>query len=63
MPVSYDEYQDSKSQMTIQEKKMQVLNQRYEDEKVTLTEQEIWERDQQKKTLAKYGAQDKQEQK
>ena len=63
MPASYDEYQDSKSALTQKEKRLQLLNQRYDDEKVTLTEQEMWERDQQKKTAVKFGAKDKEGQK
>lgn len=63
MPASYDEYQDSKSALTQKEKRLQLLNQRYNDEKVTLTEQEMWERDQQKKTAVKFGAQNKEGQK
>ena len=63
MPASYDEYQDSKSALTQKEKRLQLLNQRYDDGKVTLTEQEMWERDQQKKTVVKFGAKDKEGQK
>jgi hypothetical protein len=42
---------------------MSALTKRYEEEATTLTEQEMWERDQQKKTIAQFGTKKSKEQK
>ena len=42
--------------MTLNDKRMQVLTKRYEEKETNLTEQEQWERDQQKKSIAQFGA-------
>ena len=57
MPEAYDD--ENCQGISNQEKKMQVVNKRYEEEKTNLTEQEMWERDQQKKTIGQVGARDK----
>ena len=46
MPDAYSDDEDA----TKKDKRFELLNQRYKEEKVDLTEQEQWERDQQRKT-------------
>lgn len=56
MPDNYDESDE-------RAKKKSLLNQRYQEEQVTMTEQEQWEQHQEKKTLAKFGTSKDPEQK
>ena len=57
-----DAYNDDDNNKKIKDK-MSALTKRYEEEVTTLTEQEMWERDQQKKTIAQFGTKKSKEQK